>query len=110
MDAFIFPSLYEGLPVALIEAQTADLPCFLTDTISDETKIVDENYHKIPLSGGAQTWAEKILETCGSDGKHKAHNALAAAAERRDVSGRVKAAGYDIAQMAKQVEEYLYYG
>lgn len=110
MDAFIFPSLYEGLPVALIEAQAADLPCFLTDTISDETKIVNENYHKIPLSGGAQTWAEKVLETCGPNGKHKASGVPAAAAERRDVSGRIKATGYDITQMAKQMEEYLYYG
>ena len=71
---------------------------------------MNENYHKIPLSGGAQTWVEKILETCGPNGKHKASGVPAAAAERRDVSGRIKAAGYDIAQMAKQMEEYLYYG
>lgn len=72
MDAFIFPSLYEGLPVALIEAQAADLPCFLTDTISDETKIVEENYHKIPLNGGAQIWAETILGINGLNGGHRA--------------------------------------
>ena len=110
MDAFIFPSLYEGLPVALIEAQAADLPCFLTDTISDETKIVEENYHKIPLNGGAQIWAETILGINGLNGGHRAEAVLTIATGRRDVSERVKAAGYDITQAAKQMEEYLYYG
>lgn len=110
MDAFIFPSLYEGLPVALIEAQAADLPCFLTDTISDETKIVEENYHKIPLNGGAQIWAETILGINGLNGGHRAEAVLTITTGRRDVSERVKAAGYDITQAAKQMEEYLYYG
>lgn len=110
MDAFIFPSLYEGLPVALIEAQAADLPCFLTDTISDETKIVEENYHKIPLNGGAQIWAEMILGINGLNGGHRAEAVPTIATGRRNVSERVKAAGYDITQAAKQMEEYLYYG
>lgn len=110
MDAFIFPSLYEGLPVALIEAQAADLPCFLTDTISDETKIVEENYHKIPLNGGAQIWAETILGINGLNGGHRVEAVPTIATGRRDVSERVKAAGYDIIQAAKQMEEYLYYG
>ena len=101
---------YEGLPVALIEAQAADLPCFLTDTISDETKIVEENYHKIPLNGGAQIWAETILGINGLNGGHRAEAVLTIATGRRNVSERVKAAGYDITQAAKRMEEYLYYG
>lgn len=39
MDAFFMPSLYEGLPLAAIEAQCAGLPCLLTETASPETAI-----------------------------------------------------------------------
>jgi glycosyltransferase involved in cell wall biosynthesis len=41
MDAFLMPSLYEGLPIVSIEAQAAGLPMFLSDTISPETEITD---------------------------------------------------------------------
>lgn len=41
MDVFLFPSLYEGLPVALIEAQAAGLPCIVSDKITTDTKITD---------------------------------------------------------------------
>jgi len=32
-DAFIFPSLHEGLPYALLEAQANGLPCIISDSI-----------------------------------------------------------------------------
>ncbi|UOR13801.1 glycosyltransferase family 1 protein [Halobacillus amylolyticus] len=35
-DLFVFPSLHEGLPVTLIEAQNAGLPCIIADTITSE--------------------------------------------------------------------------
>lgn len=41
MDCFIMPSLYEGLPIAAIEAQASGLPVYLADTISKETEITD---------------------------------------------------------------------
>lgn len=36
-DAFVMPSLFEGVSVALLEAQAASLPCYVSDTISSES-------------------------------------------------------------------------
>ncbi|MCI8527867.1 MAG: glycosyltransferase family 1 protein [Lachnospiraceae bacterium] len=41
MDVFFMPSIYEGLPIAAIEAQASGLPTILSDTISHETEITD---------------------------------------------------------------------
>lgn len=39
MDAFVLPSLYEGLPVTLVEAQTAGLPCLVSDVVTRTVNI-----------------------------------------------------------------------
>lgn len=36
MHGFIMPSLFEGVSVALLEAQATGLPCFISDTIAPE--------------------------------------------------------------------------
>ena len=41
MDVMVLPSRYEGLPLTLIEAQAACLPCFVSDTVSNEVAITD---------------------------------------------------------------------
>ncbi|MCM1066452.1 MAG: glycosyltransferase family 1 protein [Muribaculaceae bacterium] len=41
IDCLLMPSLYEGLPFVLVEAQAADTPCLVSDTISPECKISD---------------------------------------------------------------------
>ena len=33
MDVFLFPSLYEGLGIAALEAQAAGLPCIISDSV-----------------------------------------------------------------------------
>lgn len=59
MDVFIFPSVYEGLPLALIEAQKAGLPCFVSDCVLQAVKI-SEQVVFLPLDIGADAWADRI--------------------------------------------------
>lgn len=59
-NAFILPSLYEGMPLALIEAQATGIPCIVADTFSREIDF-DINYIEwIDLKSGAKVWADAI--------------------------------------------------
>ncbi|MCU9612330.1 glycosyltransferase family 1 protein [Caldibacillus lycopersici] len=60
MDIFVFPSLYEGLPVTLIEAQASGLPCIIADTITEEVKIT-EHVKYVSLFSSIDVWIEQIL-------------------------------------------------
>lgn len=54
MDLYLLPSLYEGFPVAAVEAMTTGLPCLLSDTITDELNF-GKNVHYLPL-GNPDAW------------------------------------------------------
>ena len=62
MDVFAFPSLYEGLPVTMVEAQAAGLPCIISDKVPSECILTEGLVDILPLSAAPAIWAEKILE------------------------------------------------
>ena len=61
LDIFVMPSINEGLPVTLIEAQAANLPCIVSDNITKMVRISNLIYY-IPLNVSPDEWAKKCIE------------------------------------------------
>jgi glycosyltransferase involved in cell wall biosynthesis len=91
MDIFLFPSLFEGLPVSLIEAQASGIKCVISDGVPEESILINENVDIISLKENAKQWAEKISKINFSD--------------RKDVSEIIVNKGYDIINNAKKLEQ-----
>lgn len=61
MDLFLMPSLYEGLPGSVVEAQGSSLPCLLSDTITREVAITNLVKY-MSLQTDTARWAEVAIE------------------------------------------------
>ena len=98
-DCFLFPSLFEGLGITLIEAQISGLKCYTSkDVVAKEAKITD-NIEYIDLSLTANEWATKILANSSY--------------ERIEHSKAAIDNGFDIKMLGKKMENlysYLYKG
>ena len=60
MDIFAFPSKYEGVGVALIEAQASGLNCVASNCIPEECKVLDSLCF-LPITD-SEKWARKIVD------------------------------------------------
>ena len=60
MDALVFPSFFEGLPLTLLEAQASGLYSVVSDRITSQV-FLNECMVSMPLEANAGEWAEKLL-------------------------------------------------
>lgn len=94
-DAFLLPSLYEGLPVVGIESQAAGLPVFFSDTVTREASIAELG-HFISLKKTAKEWARIVID-----------ETIKAMPERRGREDDLKDAGFDAVSETIRLTEYF---
>ena len=58
MDCFLLPSKFEGLPLVLVEAQAAGLPCLAADTVSQMADLSASDVRFVPLDAAA--WVQAM--------------------------------------------------
>ena len=96
MDAFVFPSRFEGCGNALLEAQAAGLPCFASKGVIPQDVAVTPLVRWLALSDYPAHWAEAILANRGKTPR-LAHDA------------EIIQAGFDLAAMANSLKR-IYLG
>lgn len=92
MDIFVFPSLFEGLPVTLVEAQASGLPCVISSKVPEDSIITNGLVTVKNPGNPVQEWAKCICEK--------------KSIERCDTSEQIKARGFDIKETAKWLEDF----
>lgn len=100
MDELIFPSVYEGLPITLVEAQATGLPCLISDVITDEVTLTDL-IHKEQLPTAAfskEVISEEVKQKAAQRWSSQAikilENNQQRSAKAKDTIDLVKQAGY----------------
>lgn len=94
MDCFLLPSLYEGLPVVGLEAESCGLPMFFSTEVTREANACELG-HFIPLSATDDEWAEQILRAVREN-----------IPVRRSHAKEVAEAGFDSASEALRLQNY----
>lgn len=93
MDVYAFPSLFEGLSVAVVEVQASGVPCVFSDRLLRCSQMT-QNVEFLSLNENAETWADKILEF--------------AKLGHTDTLQQIRDAHYDIRENAPILQDYYY--
>lgn len=96
MDCFLLPSLYEGLPVVGLEAESCGLPMFFSTEVTREANACELG-HFIELEKSEEYWADQILKACKDN-----------MPIRRSHAQEVAEAGFDSASEALRLQNYYF--
>lgn len=88
LDILIHPSLFEGLPLSLVEAQASGLKVITSDNVSRDSKFTD-NIDFLPIDKGVEIWIEKINRWAKYD--------------RSDISAQIHNTPFNIDQTTRQI-------
>ena len=95
-DVLLFPSIFEGLPLVLIEAQASDILIFASENIeSDEVLMNKEKIRFMSLEKSAEEWANEIIREFQSN------------SNRSDSTESIKQHGFDIKTETKKFERII---
>ena len=89
MDVFAFPSLYEGMPLSIIEVQANGLPCMISDRVPKDVFLTDL-IHPLPLEQ-PQRWADCLCS--------------ARRAEPEKYAAVMRASGFDVTSAMEKIYE-----
>lgn len=96
-DYFVFPSIFEGLPGSVIEAQAAGLMCLVSDQVTKEVALTELVTYK-SIEEPANSWASEIMR----NGKK--------ALVREDMSAVIREKDFDVKQQAAKMGEFYLSG
>lgn len=91
-DVFLFPSLFEGLGIVLIEAQAAGIPCITSEKVVAKEAAITNLLNYYPLEKDAKDWADRALELTKI--------------VKTDTTKNIASAGFDIKANAKWLEDF----
>ncbi|KRM20132.1 glycosyltransferase [Ligilactobacillus hayakitensis DSM 18933 = JCM 14209] len=92
-DVFIFPSLFEGLGIAAIEAQAAGIPTLCSTNVAKDAKI-SPLYNEQSLEVDPKIWSDQAIEI--------SRNTLA----HTNTEKYVVDSGYDVSETVRWVTEF----
>lgn len=92
MDIFMFPSIYEGISLALVEAQCSGLCCYVSDTVDIKSKQI-EDYYTFSLSTSTHELARCVSTQFLKHDRIQAYH-------------NIKEGDFNLVKEAQKLEEY----
>lgn len=94
LDIFIFPSIYEGLGLVMIEAQSAGIPCLVSEAIQKEADLDIGLVKQINLNDKKELWIKEAFELIENKNKNK-----------KQILSAIKNKGYDLDNIINKLLE-----